>query len=77
MLTKSNRTEIQTYKIEERTFGTPCIPVPRRGLKCIKAGMDQLEKLNPVMYRIRVINILGLDCEWNLGHTVGTKVLHP
>ena len=25
MLTKSNRTEIQTYKVEERTFGTPCI----------------------------------------------------
>ena len=24
-LTKSNRTEIQTYKVEERTFGTPCI----------------------------------------------------
>ena len=23
--TKSNRTEIQTYKVEERTFGTPCI----------------------------------------------------
>ena len=39
--------------------------------------MDQLEKLNPVMYRMPVINILGLDCEWNLGHAVGTKVLHP
>ena len=25
LLTKSNRTEIQTYKGEERTFGTPCI----------------------------------------------------
>ena len=24
MLTKSNRTEMQTYKVEERTFGTPC-----------------------------------------------------
>ena len=24
MLTKSNRTEIHTYKVEERTFGTPC-----------------------------------------------------
>ena len=24
LLTKSNRTEIQTYKVEERTFGTPC-----------------------------------------------------
>ena len=24
-LTKSNRTEIQTYKVEERTFRTPCI----------------------------------------------------
>ena len=23
LLTKSNRTEIQTYKAEERTFGTP------------------------------------------------------
>ena len=25
LLTKSNRSEIQTYKVEERTFGTPCI----------------------------------------------------
>ena len=25
MLTKSNRTEIQTYNVEERTFGPPCI----------------------------------------------------
>ena len=25
LLTKSNRTEIQTYKVEERTFGTPCM----------------------------------------------------
>ena len=24
LLTKSNRTEIQTYKVEERTSGTPC-----------------------------------------------------
>ena len=24
LLTKSNRTEIQTYQVEERTFGTPC-----------------------------------------------------
>ena len=25
MLTKSNHTEIQTYKVEEQTFGTPCV----------------------------------------------------
>ena len=25
LLTKSNRTEIQTYEVEERTFGTLCI----------------------------------------------------
>ena len=25
LLTKSNRSEIQTYKVEERTFGTSCI----------------------------------------------------
>ena len=25
LLTKSNRTEIQTYEVEERSFGTPCI----------------------------------------------------
>ena len=25
LLTKSNRTEIQTYEVEERTFGTSCI----------------------------------------------------
>ena len=24
LLTKSNRTEIQTYEVKERTFGTPC-----------------------------------------------------
>ena len=24
-ITKSNRTKIQTYKVEEQTFGTPCI----------------------------------------------------
>ena len=58
-------------------MGRPVYLYPHRGLKCIKAEMDQLEKLNPVMYRMWVINILGLDCEWNLGHTVGTKVLHP
>ena len=31
LLTKSNRTETQTYKVEERTFKTPCIPVYRGG----------------------------------------------
>ena len=25
LLNKFNRTEIQTYKVEERTFGTPCM----------------------------------------------------
>ena len=25
MLIKSNRTALQTYKVEERTFGAPCI----------------------------------------------------
>ena len=30
LLTKSNRTEIQTYKVEERTFGTPCIVQKRK-----------------------------------------------
>ena len=25
LLTKSSRTEVQTYEVEERTFGTPCI----------------------------------------------------
>ena len=25
LLTKSNRTELQTYEVEERTFGTPCM----------------------------------------------------
>ena len=25
MLTKSNHTERQTYKVEERTFGVPCV----------------------------------------------------
>ena len=31
LLTKSNRTEIQTYEVEERTFGTPCSS-EKRGL---------------------------------------------
>ena len=26
LLTKSNRTTLQSYKVEERTFGTPCKP---------------------------------------------------
>ena len=39
LLTKSNRTEIQTSKVEERTFGTPCI---RRG-----TGMSTIcQKIN-------------------------------
>ena len=25
LLTKSNRAELQTYRVAERTFGTPCI----------------------------------------------------
>ena len=33
LLTKSNRSEIQTYKVGERTFGTPCISSPA---KCCK-----------------------------------------
>ena len=28
LLTKSNHTEVQTYKVEERTFGAPCIRQP-------------------------------------------------
>ena len=37
-LTKSDRTKIQTYKVEERTFGTPCMAnnikaVPRPDIK--------------------------------------------
>ena len=33
LLTKSNRTEIQTYNVEERTFGTPCSIVCKRIFK--------------------------------------------
>ena len=29
LLTKSNRTEIQTYEVEERTFGAPCTSFSR------------------------------------------------
>ena len=29
-LIKSNRTALQTYKVEERVFGTPCILYPKR-----------------------------------------------
>ena len=28
LLTKSNRTTLQTYRVEERTFGTPCTVKP-------------------------------------------------
>ena len=28
LLTKSNRTTLESYKVEERTFGTPCITMP-------------------------------------------------
>ena len=31
LLTKSNRAEIQTYKVDERTFGTPCNSINRYG----------------------------------------------
>ena len=27
LLTKSNQTTLQSYKVEERTFGTPCKPI--------------------------------------------------
>ena len=32
LLTKSNRTEIQTYEVKERTFGIPCILIYIRSL---------------------------------------------
>ena len=34
-LTKSNRTTSQSYKVEERTFGTPCICKPSIDRKSI------------------------------------------
>ena len=33
LLNKFNRTEIQTYKVEERTFGTPCRVSEKQGLE--------------------------------------------
>jgi len=33
VLIKSNRTALQTYKVEERTFGTPCINTPKHLLE--------------------------------------------
>ena len=42
LLTKSNRTEIQTYKVEERTFRTPC----SRPWLC---ETDQMEKFHIVL----------------------------
>ena len=38
LLTKSNRTEIQTYEVEERTFGTPCIFPTKDSFKLMNTG---------------------------------------
>ena len=45
LLTKSNRTEIQTYKVEERTFGTPCSVSLLTGARSFSLGNTFL-KLN-------------------------------
>ena len=36
---KSNRTEIQTYEVEERTFGTPCIRFPAKENPNVQKGL--------------------------------------
>ena len=53
LLTKSNRIEIQTYKVEERTFGTPCISylvnlrkVSRRASRTLRC--DKVNKIRRV-----------------------------
>ena len=47
LLTKSNHTEIQTYKIEERTFGTPCIPVPTSWIEVYQSRDGPIGKTYP------------------------------
>ena len=42
LLTKSNRTEIQTYEVEERTFGTPCM---HQGVKKLLYEKFQRKKI--------------------------------
>ena len=38
LLTKSNRTERQTYEVEERTFGTSCIFLTKDSFKLMNTG---------------------------------------
>ena len=42
VLIKSNRTALQTYKVEERTFGTPCRDSPFKN----NAGVDSKSDVN-------------------------------
>ena len=57
LLTKFNRIEIQTYKVEERTFGTPCISylvnlrkVSRRASRTLRC--DKVNKIRRVCTNI-------------------------
>ena len=65
MLTKSNRTEIQTYKVEERTFGTPRILLEHRWPKLCGSSLDfefikkciKINKIRPKSHFLTKIEI--------------------
>ena len=58
LLTKSNRAEIQTYKVEERTFGTPCRFAKQQLYTCITLFLDiSLPSLQA--YDVKVPHVLS------------------
>ena len=65
LLTKSNRTEIQTYKVQERTFGKPCILLEHRRPKLCGSSLDfefirkciNLNKIRPTFHFLTKIEI--------------------
>ena len=65
MLTKFNRTEIQTYKVEERTFGTPCRQhnSPKRFQEYFDDKVERLITSNKSIYIMGDFNINLLHAE--------------
>ena len=75
MLIKSNRTALQTYKVEERTFGTPYIQLVfkekkvRTILNLCKRTAKSIDKLEPCKYLILTNRELKKQIFSNLEHT--------
>ena len=65
LLTNSNRTTLQSYKVEERTFGTPCILIA----VCIETnGMNRLRAPIPKDTVFRDFMNVGLPREIFINH---------